>query len=82
MQTSLRCKRAIVSRKSLNVDLTVDENLTLKSFYHYLMKLYKNLSDMSTIKSTSNGPSSSLTRFHLKLAYIAVIPMPRRGPQR
>jgi hypothetical protein len=41
MQTRLRCKRASMHRGSLDVDLTVDENLTLKSPHHYLVKLCK-----------------------------------------
>jgi hypothetical protein len=41
MQASLRCKRAIVPRGSLDADLTVDENLSVKPSHHYLTKLCK-----------------------------------------
>jgi hypothetical protein len=73
MQASLRCKRAITSRGSLDVDLTVDENLILKPSHHYLTKLCKNLPDVSTIRSTSNGPRGLLACLHLRLVCIAVI---------
>jgi uncharacterized protein YlaI len=49
MQASLRCKCAILPCESLDVDLTVDENLTLKPSHHYLTKLCKNLLNVSTI---------------------------------
>jgi hypothetical protein len=56
MQASLTCKRVIMPRGSLDVDLTVDENLALKPSHHYLTKLCKNLLDVSIVGSTSNGP--------------------------
>jgi hypothetical protein len=57
MQVSLKCKRAIVPRRFLDVDLTVNKNLILKPSHHYLMKLYKkNFTDVSMVGSTSNDP--------------------------
>jgi hypothetical protein len=44
----------------LDVDLTVDENLALKSPHHYLVKLCKNPTDVSTVGFPSKGSSSSL----------------------
>jgi hypothetical protein len=62
---------------SLDADLTVDENLALKPSHHYLTKLCKNLLDVSTVGSTSNGPQGSLALLHLRLACIAVVPFKR-----
>jgi hypothetical protein len=57
VQVSLKCKRAIVSCRFLDVDLTVNKNLILKQSHHYLMKLYKkNFTDVSMVGSTSNDP--------------------------
>jgi hypothetical protein len=70
MQARLMCKRASMHRGSLDVDLTVDENLALKSPHHYLVKLCKKPLDVST----SKGPPSSLAHLHLKLVCITVVP--------
>jgi hypothetical protein len=74
MQAILRCKRVTIPRISLNVDLTVDENLVLKSPHHYLVKLCKNPLDVSTAGFLSKDSQSSLTRLHIRLACITVIP--------
>jgi hypothetical protein len=55
MQASLRYNRTIKPCKPLDVNLTVDENLALKPSHHYLMKICKNLHNVSTVGSTSNG---------------------------
>jgi hypothetical protein len=41
--------------KSLDVNLTVDKNLTLKLFHHCLTKFYKNLNNLSIVECTSNS---------------------------
>jgi hypothetical protein len=41
MKARLRCKRASMPYESLDVDLTIDKNLALKSSHHYLVKLCK-----------------------------------------
>jgi hypothetical protein len=75
MQASLKCKRAIKPRGPLDVDLTVDENLALKPSHHYLTKFCKNLPDVSTVGSTSNGSRGLIARLHLRLACIVVVPL-------
>jgi hypothetical protein len=58
----LRCKRASMLDGSLDMNLTVDKNLTLKSFYHYLVKLYKHPPpNVSTVGFSFKDPPSSLT---------------------
>jgi hypothetical protein len=69
MQTRLRCKHASMSHGSLNVDLTIDENLALKSPHHYLVKLCK--TPLMSLRLDSHPKVSSL---HLRLACITVVP--------
>jgi hypothetical protein len=68
MQARLNCKHASVPRGSLDVDLSIDENLTLKPPHHYLVKLCKNVPGVSTVGSLSKGPQGSLARLHLRHA--------------
>jgi hypothetical protein len=52
----------------LNVHLNVDKNLTLKSFYHYLVKFYKkNSLNVFMVGFPSKNSPSLLTYLHLKL---------------
>jgi hypothetical protein len=62
MQTRLRCKHASMSHGSLNVDLTIDENLALKSPHHYLVKLCK--TPLMSLRLDSHPKVPSL---HLRL---------------
>jgi hypothetical protein len=73
MQASLSYKHAIMPRESLNADLTVDKNLTLKSSHHYLTKLCKTPFNMSTIESTPNDLWDSLACLHLMLCLEAPV---------
>jgi hypothetical protein len=75
MQVKFRYKRASMSHKSLDVDLTVDKNLALKFFHHYLVKLCNPLPlDVSTVGFTSKGLPRSLACLHLRLTFITVVP--------
>jgi phosphoribosyl-AMP cyclohydrolase len=50
-----------MSREFLDMDLTVDGNLVLKSSHHYLVKLCKNLTDVSMVGFSLKDSLSSLT---------------------
>jgi hypothetical protein len=56
---------------SLDRDSMVHKNLVFKSSHHYSTKLYKNLSNMRMIRSTSNNSLSSLANLRLWLACIS-----------
>jgi hypothetical protein len=75
MQASLMCKCASMFYRSLNVNLIVVENLTLKSLHHYHVKFCKNSPDVYRVEFTSKDPLSLLSRLHLRLFCITFVPV-------
>jgi hypothetical protein len=53
MQANLRYKCVSMTREFVDMNLTIDKILILKSSYRYLIKLYKSTNDISSIRFPS-----------------------------